>query len=149
MSVYWLAIIPFVLWFSSILLQNDRLCSRATRVGFLAASLLCLALGIVLHQYRVFPEKPGFFLAAFGTPLLFVGISEIFRLVYIRGRGETPCINVRSGRWIGDPPVNGFYTTYPPDKTISWADVLFGLAQWVVPLVVTIVLFIWSLAANW
>ncbi len=149
MSPYFLAIIPFVLWFASILFQNDRLCSRATRVVFLFACLACLALGIVLHHYSVFPEKPGFFIVAFGTPLLFVGLSEICRLIYISIRHETPCINVRSGRWIGDPPVNGFYTTYPPGKVISWADVLFGISQWLIPLVITMVLFIWSLAADW
>jgi len=149
MSVYWLGLIPFLLWFASILLQNDRMCSRVTENLFLLASVLCFVLGIVLHHYEVFPEKPGFFVVAFGTPLLFVGISEICRLVYIRVRNETPCINVRSGRWIGDRPVDGFFTTFPPNKVISWADVLFGLTQWVVPLVITMVLIIWSLAANW
>jgi hypothetical protein len=148
MSVYWLGLIPFLLWFASILFQNDRMCSRVTENLFLLASVLCFALGSVLHHYEAFPEKPGFFVVAFGTPLLFVGISEICRLIYVRIRGEVPCINVRSGRWIGDPPMNGHWTKFPPGKKISWADIVFGLTQWVVPIVITMVLFIWSLAAN-
>jgi hypothetical protein len=148
-SVYYLAIIPFLLWFASILFQNDRMCSLITENLFLLASVLCFALGIILHHYVVFPEKPGFFVVAFGTPMLFVGTSEICRLIYVAVRHETPCINVRSGRWIGDPPVNGHWTKFPSDKTISWADVLFGLTQWIVPIVIMMVLFIWSLAADW
>ncbi|MBV9241689.1 MAG: hypothetical protein JO314_06765 [Acidobacteria bacterium] len=147
--IYFLGLIPAYLAFVALMLQNDRICSRATTVVFEALSLLCLGLGILLHQYHVFPEKPGFFVVAFGIPLLFVGFSDICRVMYIAWRHETPCINVRSGRWIGDPPVNGFYTTYPPGKLISWADVLFGISQWIVPLVITMVLFIWSLAADW
>jgi len=144
-----LLIIPFFLWMLTLLLQNDRLCSATTRYVVLLVSAACLALGIVLRQYGVFSQKAGFFVVAFGMPLLFVGFSEICRLVYVAIRHETPCINVRSGRWIGDPPVNGFFTTYPPGKIISGADILFGLTQWVVPLVVAMVLIIWSLAADW
>ncbi len=149
MSVYYLAIIPFTLWFASILFQNDRMCSRVTKNVFIALSVLCVALGFVLHSYGVFPEKPGFFVVAFGMPLLFVGISEIFRLIFRAVRHENPCINVRSGRWIGDRPRDGFFTTYPPEKVISWADVLFGISQWIVPIVVTLVLLICALALDW
>lgn len=149
MSVYWLGLIPFILWFASIMLQNDRMCSRIAENLFFLASVLCFAVGIVLHQYQVFPEKPGFFVVGFGTPLLFVGISELCRIIYVTVRGETPCINVRSGRWIGDRPLDGFFTTFPAGKVISWADVLFGLSQWVIPIVIMFVLFICSLAMDW
>lgn len=85
----------------------------------------------------------------FAVPLIFTGIFELFRLLYLAVRHENPCINVRSGRWIGDRPVDGFYTTYPPEKVISWADVLFGISQMMVPLVVTMVLLICALALDW
>ena len=149
MSVYYLAIIPFLLWVVSIFLQNDRLCSRTIANIFLLVAALCFVGGVVLHHYEVFPQKSGFFVVAFGTPLLLGVIWEICRLIYVAIRHENPCFNYRSGRWLGDPPRNGFYTTYPPEKVISWADVLFGLSVTVISYAAVMVLFIWSLAANW
>ena len=149
MSIYWLCIIPGLLWFLALLLQADRLCSRITANLFLLASVLCLIAGFVLDHDNYFPEKGGTIVVLFAVPLIFTGIFELFRLLYHAVRHENPCINVRSGRWIGDRPVDGFYTTYPPEKVISWADVLFGISQMMAPLVVTMVLLICALAMDW
>ena len=149
MSVYYLAIIPGVLWFTAIILQTDRLCSRITANLFLLASLLCFGAGFALNARGFFPQVGGFMVVMFSVPLVFTGIFEIFRLVFYAVRHENPCINVRSGRWIGDRPRDGFFTTYPPEKVISWADVLFGISQMFVPLVVTMVLMICALAMGW
>jgi len=149
MSVYYVAIIPGVLWFGALILQADRLCSRITANLFLLASVICLLAGILLDHYGYFPEKGGALVVLFAVPLIFTGTFEIFRFIYRAIRHENPCINVRSGRWLGDRPVDGFYTTYPPDKVISWADVLFGISQMMVPLVIVMVLLICSLAMNW
>jgi hypothetical protein len=149
MSIYWLSVIPGLLWFSALLFQADRLNSRITANLFLLASLLCSVAGFALNGYHVFPEKGGFFVVLFSVPIIFTGIFEIFRLIYIKIRHEGPCINVRSGRWIGDQPVDGFYTTYPPNKLISGADILFGISQMMIPLVIVLVLFICSLALDW
>lgn len=149
MSIYYLTIIPGLLWFSALLLQADRLCSRLTANLFLLASLLCFGAGFALDARGYFPEKGGAVVVLFGVPLIFTGTFELFRLLYRAVRHENPCINVRTGRWIGDRPVDGFYTTYPPEKVISWADVLFGISQMMVPLVVTMVLLICALAMDW
>ena len=149
MSIYYLTIIPGALWFSALLLQADRLCSRITANLFLLASLLCFGAGFALNARGFFPEKGGFIVVVFAVPLIFTGIFEIFRVIYRSIRHENPCINVRTWRWIGDRPRDGFFTTYPPEKVISWADVLFGISQMFVPLLITMVLFIWSLAADW
>jgi len=149
MSIYWLCLIPFLLWFAAILFQVDRLNSRGLTLAFLTANVLCLAAGIALYRYQVFAEKRGFFVVAFGLPLIWIAIFEIFRMIYRAIRHENPSINVRSGKWIGDRPTDGFFTTYPPEKVISWADVIFGISQAFVPAVITMVLIIWSLAANW
>ena len=149
MSIYYATTIPGVLWFAALLLQADRLCSRITASLFLLLSVLCLITGIVLHHNNFFPEKGGAIVVLFAVPLIFTGIFELFRLLYHALRHENPCINVRSGRWIGDRPVDGFYTTYPPEKVISWADVLFGISQMMVPTVITMVLIICALAMDW
>ena len=149
MSVYYLTIIPGALWFAALLLQADRLCSRITANLFLLASLLCFGAGFALDSRGFFPEKGGAIVVLFAVPLIFTGIFEIFRLIFYSIRHENPCINVRSGRWIGDHPRDGLYTTYPPEKVISWADVLFGISQMMVPTVVTIVLLICALAMDW
>ena len=149
MSIYWLCIIPFLLWFAAILLQTDRLNSRRLTLFFLTTDIICFAAGVALYRYQAFPEKRGFFVVAFGIPLLWLTIFEVMRLIYKAIRHENPCINVRSGRWIGDRPVDGFFTTYPPDKVISWADVLFGISQMMIPLVIVMVLFICALAMDW
>ena len=134
---------------SSLILAADRLNSSKTAFLFYLAAVLCFVAGLVLYQYRVFDEKRGFFVVVFAVPLIYLSSFEIFRLLYKKLRHEGPCINVRSGRWIGDRPVDGFYTTYPPNKVISWADVLFGISQMMVPLAIVMVLFICSLAMNW
>ena len=149
MSIYYLTVIPGLLWFSALLLQADRLCSRLTANLFLLASLLCFGAGFALDSRGFFPEKGGAIVVLFAVPLIFTGIFELFRLLYLAVRHENPCINVRSGRWIGDRPVDGFYTTYPPEKVISWSDVLFGISQMMVPLVITMVLLICALAMDW
>jgi len=149
MSIYYLTIIPGVLWFSAILLQADRLNSRITANLFLLVSLLCFGAGFALDSRGFFPEKGGFIVVVFAVPLIFVGIFEILRLIYRAIRHENPCINVRSGRWLGDRPVDGFFTTYPPDKVISWADVLFGISQMLIPMIIVMILFICSLAMDW
>ena len=149
MSIYWLCLIPFVIWCGSILLQADRLCSRTTANLFLLASLLCFGAGFALNARGFFPEKGGFFVVAFSVPLIFTGIFEIFRLIFHAIRHENPCINVRSGRWLGDRPRDGFYTTYPPEKVISWGDVLFGISQMMFPTMITMFLMIASLAGDW
>ncbi len=144
-----LLLIPFCLWMLGLLFQNDRMCSVITQYLFILAGSLCLALGFVLRGYQVFPEKSGFFVVAFGIPLLFVGTSEIWRVVFVRIRHEPPYYNYRSHRWLGDRPRDGFFTTFPPGKVLSWADVVFGLTQIIVQGVLTMVLIIWSLAADW
>lgn len=149
MSIYWLCLIPFLIWFGAAMLQTDRLCSRITANLFLLASLLCFGAGFALNARGFFPEKGGFIVVVFAVPLIFTGIFEIFRMIFHAIRHENPCINVRSGRWLGDRPRDGFYTTYPPGKVISWGDVLFGISQWGVPLVIVMILFICSLAMNW
>ncbi len=149
MSIYWLCIIPGLLWFSALLLQSDRLNSRITANLFLLGSVLCVAVGLLLVRFNAFPHNGGFFVVVFAVPLIFTGIFEVLRLIYRAIRHENPCINVRSGRWIGDPPVDGFYTTYPPEKVITWADVLFGISQMMVPTVVAMVLIICALAMKW
>src|SRR5258708_37658340 len=128
MSIYYLTIIPGVLWFSAIVLQVDRLNSRITANLFLLASLLCFGAGFAPERRGFCPETGGFIVVVFAVPLIFVGIFEILRLIYIKLRHEGPSINVRTMRWIGDRPVDGFFPKYPPEKMISWADVLFGLA---------------------
>src|SRR2546423_2444195 len=120
MSMYYLTIIPGILWFSALLFQADRLCSRITANLFLLASLLCFGAGFALNARGFFPEKGGFIVVVFAVPLIFTGLFEIFRLIYRAIRHENPRINVRSGRWIGDRPRDGFFTTYPPEKVISW-----------------------------
>jgi hypothetical protein len=142
-------VIPFCLWVLVLMFQNDRMCSLVTQYLFILASALCLVLGFVLRQDQMFPEKAGFFVVAFGMPLLWIGISEIWRIVFVRIRHEPPCYNYRSHRWLGDPPRDGFFTTFPPGKVLSWADVIFGLTQTIFQFVLTMVLIIWSLAANW
>lgn len=149
MSIYYATTIPGVLWFAALLLQADRLCSRITANLFLLLSVLCLIAGIVLHHNNFFPEKGGAIVVLFAVPLIFTGIFEIFRLIHRAMRHENPCINVRSGRLIGDRPADGFFTTYPPEKVILWPDVLFGISQMTVPTVVTMVLLICALATNW
>jgi hypothetical protein len=149
MSIYWLCIIPFLLWFSSLLLGADRLNSRWLSYFFLLAAIFCFLAGLVLFRYQFFDTKRGFFVVIFAVPLIFLMCFEILRLIYRGLRHENPCLNVRSGRWIGDRPVDGFFTKYPPDKVISWADVLFGISQMMVPLIITMTLFICSLAMDW
>jgi len=149
MSIYYITILPGILWFAALLLQADRLCSRITANLFLLGSLLFFIAGVALNHRGLFPEKGGFTVVVFAVPLIFTGIFELFRLIYHAVRHENPCINVRSGRWIGDPPVDGFFTHYPAEKVISWADVLFGISQMMVPTVVVMVLFICSLALDW
>jgi hypothetical protein len=149
MSIYYLTIIPGVLWFSALLLQADRLCSRITANLFLLASLLCFGAGFALDSRGFFPEKGGFIVVVFAVPLIFTGIFEIFRLIYRAIRHENPCINVRSGRWLGDRPIDGFFTKYPAEKVISGWDVLFGISQMFIPLVIVMTLFICSLAMDW
>ncbi len=149
MSIYWICLFPAVIWFAGVLFQADRLNSKKAAVAFDLAALLCFAAGIVLYRYHVFAEKRGFFIVVFAVPLIFLATFELFRFIYIALRHEGPCINVRSGRWIGDRPVDGFFTKYPENKVISWADVLFGISQWIVPLVIVMALFISSLAMNW
>jgi hypothetical protein len=149
MSIYWLCLIPALLWFAGILFANDRLNSTKAAVLFDLAAVLCLVAGIILYHYQIFPEKRGFFVAVFAVPMIWLICFELFRLIYLKLRHEGPCINVRSGRWIGDRPVDGFFTKYPAEKVISWADVLFGISQMMIPLVITMVLFICSLAMDW
>ena len=149
MSAYYLTIIPGVLWFAALILQTDRLCSRITANLFLLASLLCFGAGFALDSRGFFPEKGGAIVVLFAVPLIFTGIFEILRIAYHAVWHENPCINVRSGRWIGDPPVDGFYTNYPPEKVISWADVLFGISQMMLPTIVVLVLLICALALDW
>jgi hypothetical protein len=149
MSIYYVTIIPGLLWFAALMFQADRLCSRLTANLFLLASVLCFVAGLVLDSRGLFPEKGGYFVVIFAVPLIFTATFELFRMIYHAIRHENPCINVRSGRWIGDRPVDGFFTTYPPDKVISWADVLFGISQMMIPVVITMILFICSLAMNW
>src|SRR4051794_40289121 len=114
MSIYWLCLLPFLLWFLAILFAADRLNSSWTRYIFDLAAVLCFVIGLVLNHYQVFDEKRMFFVAVFAVPLIYLGVFELLRLVYERVRREVPCINVRSGRWIGDRPNNGFFTQYPP-----------------------------------
>lgn len=149
MSAYYLTIIPGTLWFGATMLQADRLCSRITANLFLLASLLCFGAGFALNSRGFFPEKGGLIVVVFSVPLIFTGITEIFRLIYVAVRHETPCINYRSGRWLGDRPRDGFFTKYPESKVISWPDVLFGISQWIIPIILVIILFICSLAMNW
>jgi hypothetical protein len=141
--------IPLFLWMLGLFLQNDRLCSAGTRYLYLLVTVLCLAAGILLNHYNVFPEKGGGMTVLFGVPLVFAAVFEICRLVYVAIRHETPCINYRTGRWLGDAPRNGFYTTYPPGKVISWADALFGLSQMLLSMMITLVLFICAMALDW
>jgi hypothetical protein len=141
--------IPLFLWMFGLILQNDRLCSTATRYLYLLATVLCLTAGLLLNHYNFFPEKGGGMVVLFGVPLVFAAVFEICRLIYVAIRGETPCFNYRSGRWLGDPPRNGFFTTYPDSKVISWADALFGITVGMVSMAATLTLIIWSLAANW
>jgi len=148
MYIYWLCLLPFILWFLGIFFAADRLNSTKARVLFDLAAVLCFLLGVVLYWYRVFPSKPEFFVGAFAVPLIFLGSFELLRLIYEKVRHETPCINVRSGRWIGDRPVDGFFTQYPPGKVISWADVLFGISQMLIPMVITMTVFIITLVAG-
>src|SRR5260221_11070870 len=108
MSIYYLTIIPGVLWFSAILLQTDRLCSRITANLFLLASLLCFGAGFALDSRGFFPEKGGFIVVVFAVPLIFTGIFEIFRLIYRAIRPRNPCINVRPGRRTGGRPLAAF-----------------------------------------
>ena len=98
MSIYWLCIIPGLLWFSALLLQSDRLNSRITANLFLLGSVLCLAVGLLLVRFNAFPHNVGFFVVVFAVPLIFTGIFEVLRLIYRAIRHENPCINVRSGR---------------------------------------------------
>jgi hypothetical protein len=147
-SIYLLFFIPFALWMLSLMLQHDRLNSRMVANLLVLAALFCFGAGFALGHRGFFPEKGGFMVVVFAVPLIFIGTFEILRLIYRSFRHENPCINVRSGRWLGDRPVDGFLTTYPPEKVISGWDVLFGISQMFVPLVITMVLFIWSLAAG-
>lgn len=149
MSIYWLCLIPGLIWLSALIFANDRLNSQKTAILFDLAAVLCFAAGVALYRYQILPEKRGFFVVVFAVPLIFIGCFEIFRLIYRSFRHENPCINVRSGRWLGDRPVDGFFTKYPPEKVISWADVLFGVSQMMVPLVMVMILFICSLAMDW
>jgi len=149
MSIYWLCIIPFLLWITAIIFAADRLNSVKTAIVFDLAAVLCLVAGIVLYRYKVFEQKHGFFVVVFAVPLIFIGCFELFRLIYKKIRHENPCINVRSGRWIGDRPIDGFFTQYPLDKVISWSDVLFGISQMIIPLFIVMTLFICSLAMDW
>jgi len=149
MTIYWICIIPFLLWMSSLIFAADRINSAKIALLFFLAALLCFAGGVVLYRYKAFDEKRGFFVVVFAVPLIYLSCFEFFRLIYKTMRHENPYINVRSGRWLGDRPVDGFYTTYPPDKVISWADVLFGISQMMVPVVIVMVLFICSLSLNW
>jgi hypothetical protein len=149
MNIYWICAVPFLLWISSLILAADRINSTTTALLFDLAAVICFAGGLVLFHYRVFDEKRGFFVVLFAVPLIYLTCFEFLRLIYRSGRHEVPCINVRSGRWIGDRPVDGFYTTYPPGKVISWLDVLFGISQMMIPLAIVMVLFICSLALDW
>ena len=149
MSIYWLSVIPFILWMSGITLGSDILNSRKSFYLLYFVDLVCLVAGVLLYRYRVFAEKPGFFVVVFAVPLIFLTCFEILRLIYVAVRHENPCISVRSGRRNGDPPTAGFFTEYPPDKVISWADRLFGVSQMMVPLMISFVLIVCSLAMNW
>src|SRR5437588_9679323 len=110
MSIYWLCLIPGLLWFSSLIFAADRLNSRKTAILFDLTAVLCFAVGLGLYRYQVFDTNRGFFVVVFAVPLIYLGCFEIFRLIYKKLRHENPCINVRSGRWLGDPPVAGFFT---------------------------------------
>lgn len=149
MSVYWLCIIPFLLWFLALLFAADRLNSQRTTYIFLLSAVLCFIAGLFLFHYQVFEAKRGFFVAVFAVPLIYLGVFELLRAIYKKRWHENPCINVRSGRWLGDRPVEGFFTKYPPDKVISWSDVLFGVSQIMIFIVVVLTLFICSLAMDW
>ena len=117
--------------------------------SFLARFLFCFGAGFALNSRGFFPEKGGFIVVVFAVPLIFTATFEIFRMIYRAIRHENPCINVRSGRWIGDRPVDGFFTKYPPEKVISLADVFFGISQMLIPSVIVMILFICSLAMDW
>jgi len=149
MNIYWICVLPFLLWMASLIFAADRINSLKTALLFDLAAIVCFAAGLVLYRYQTFEEKRGFFVVVFAVPLIYLTCFELFRVTYKKLRHEVPCINVRSGRWLGDRPVDGFYTTYPPDKVISWADILFGLSQMMVPLVIVMVLMICSLALDW
>lgn len=149
MTIYWLCLIPFLLWVLSLLFASDRLNSKKFAYLFLLAALLCFAAGLVLYRYQIFDTKRGFFVVVFAVPLIHVVCFEVLRLIYRGLRHENPCINVRTGRGPGDRPVDGFFTKYPPNKIISWGDVLFGVTQMMIFLVITLTLFICSLAMNW
>lgn len=128
------------------MLQHDRLNSRLIADIVLVAAILCCVAGVMLDRYEVFG---GMMAVLFAGPLIFVAVFEISRLVYIWIRHETPCINYRSGRWLGDPPVNGFFTEYPPGKVISWGDALFGITQAMVPMVIFMTLLITAGVMRW
>src|SRR5258706_11652468 len=108
MSIYWLCIIPFLLWFAMTLFQIDRLNSPRFEFFVVLAAFLCFAAGLVLFRYQVFEAKRGFFVVVFAVPLIFVTCFEFLRLVYKKLRHENPCINVSSWTWVGDPPVDRF-----------------------------------------
>ena len=149
MAIYWLCLIPFLLWVTALFLANDRLNSVKIAVSFDLVTVACFVAGLVLYKYQVFPVKRGFFIVVFAVPLIHVVDFELLRLIYRSIRHENPCYNVRSGRNIGDPPVNGFFTKCPPEKVLSWADILFGVSQMLIFLVVVMTLFIASLAMDW
>jgi hypothetical protein len=134
---------------SGITFGSDILNSRKFFCLIYLVDLVCLVAGVLLYRYRVFAEKPGFFVVVFAVPLIFLTCFEVLRLIYVAMRHENPCISVRSGRRTGEPPPAGFFTDYPPGKVISWADRLFGVSQMMVPLIITFVLIVCSLAMNW